>query len=240
MLNWITSVPASGWSAIAAGFSAIATIISVFISYKSFNHQKTKDEINLKPNLFLKGKEFKIYNNVRYYFDNIFEDIDLIETYPFKFIELRNISNEPIVDITVKCHYESHYKYEKIQKLEKEINNVKILYGNLNNLKSLNLESQDSFNEKTKIPILEKNEKGLISLPNGLWIDLWQDFIAHDHENLKNKNYCINFDISYSHSYSENPVHFTKKIVFTKIIDREIKYNSKNTFKYETYVFPKL
>ena len=32
-----------------------------------------------------------------------------------------------------------------------------------------------------------KNEKGLISLPNGLWIDLWQDFIAHDHENLKIK-----------------------------------------------------
>lgn len=230
------------WSAIAATFSAIAAIVSGIISYKSFAHQKTKDEINLKPNLFLKGEETEIYNDIRFNLKNKLEEIDLIETYPFKFIKVRNISNEPIVDITIKCQYESHYKYEEIKELEEQIKNTKILYGDVKkheNLKQIHFDAPNTYNEETKIPILEKNDKGLVTLPNALLIDLWQDFVTKDYKKTKEKVYNMKLHINYSHSYSEKPISFSREIVFTKIVSSKINYDSKNVFKYETYVFPK-
>lgn len=233
------SIWPSLWSAGAATCSAIAAIVSGFISYKSFSHQKTKDEINLKPNLFLKGEETEIYNDIRFYLKNNLKEIDLIETYPFKFIKVRNISNEPIVDITIKCQYESHYKYEEIKELEEQIKNTTIIYGDVKNYKKLHFDAPNTYNEETKIPILEKNDKGLVTLPNALLIDLWKDFVTKDYKKTKEKDYKMKLDISYSHSYSEKPVNFNREIVFTKIVSDKLSYDSKNVFKYETYVFPK-
>ena len=131
---------------------------------------------------------------------------------------------------------------EKIKKLEEKIKNTTILYGDVKkdeNLKKIHFNAPNIYSEETKIPILEKNDKGLVTLPNALLLDLWQDFITKDYKETEMKDYTMKLDISYSHSYSEKPVNFNREIVFTKIVSSEVRYDSKNIFKYETYVFPK-
>lgn len=104
----------------AAGLSAVTTIASVFINHRSFKHQKQKDEINLLPNLFIKGKDLKIKNDVRYYDLMKFLDNqpELYDYLPFKFIEIKNLSHEEIVDVHIDISIKNQFSNEQLSKLK--------------------------------------------------------------------------------------------------------------------------
>ncbi|MBH4604168.1 hypothetical protein I6B71_13915, partial [Staphylococcus aureus] len=139
----IKEITSSMWSAIAATFSATAAIISAFIGYKSYSNQKKKDEINLKPNLFIKGEKVRIKRNISFYFNKTLKGKPVKYLLPFKFIELQNLSNEQIVDLTVKAKY-TLQNSDEINK-ELKLNGAEFFYKINNTVyqKSLFLDSNE-------------------------------------------------------------------------------------------------
>lgn len=236
-----SSIWPSIWSASAATFSAIAASISGIISYKSFTHQKTKDEINLKPNLFVKGNEFSIYCDTRDYLNiNCIQGSNLRDIFPFKFIEFQNLSNEPIVDLTVISRYKLQSSEEQIKELQTEnallkykIDNNKI---DNNKIEYLSVFTNDNEKETTKVGLIEGKERFIVGLPDNIILDLWENYInINNIEDTFSLN--IEFDFKYSHSYNDKPVQFVKNII---IKVSGYKPNATNLkLEYETYVFPK-
>ncbi|HCY1171555.1 TPA: hypothetical protein ACHHOD_001825 [Staphylococcus aureus] len=228
----IKEITSSMWSAIAATFSATAAIISAFIGYKSYSNQKKKDEINLKPNLFIKGEKVRIKRNISFYFNKTLKGKPVKYLLPFKFIELQNLSNEQIVDLTVKAKY-TLQNSDEINK-ELKLNGAEFFYKINNTVyqKSLFLDSNEI--EVTKKGLVEGQEKFIIDLPDNIMIDLLQN-ISHKKDSLLFK---IELEFKYSHRFAEKPVQFKKEITIN-VSGYQSDYESVN-LEYETYVFPKV
>ncbi|MCG1993964.1 hypothetical protein K4Q30_04590 [Staphylococcus epidermidis] len=230
------SIWPSVWSAIAASLSAITAILSGFISYKSYKHQKTKDIINLKPNLFLKREVFSIHKFVNKYFNYIEISSSIRDVYPFKFIEFQNLSNEPIVDLTIVAKYKSKYSEAQIEQLDTSNASLKCTIND--EFYRLKVFTQNNEKETTKIGLIDGRGIFNVSLPDNVILDLWKTANIYDVSNIDNFLLDIEFDVKYSHSYSNKPVHFNKNIIIH--VSGYTQNTTEIKLEYDTYVFPKL
>lgn len=233
------------FSAIAAGLSAVTTIASVFISHRSFKHQKQKDEINLLPNLFIKGKDLKIKNDVRYYDLMKFLDNqpELYDYLPFKFIEIKNLSHEEIVDVHIDIYIKNQFSNEQLSKLKSGRKQATYFFKDNSDPFVFNVENKPQNNSiSNKVSLINGKETLFIELPIGIYYNLWQ-FWIYNLENEKSKKSItipLIFKLYYSHGYSSERVKIKKELNFIVYLNKSTNdEKDENTLSYDSLVFPK-